>query len=56
MNIFDMTGMFINCSSLKPFPDISEINTSHTIYMGKLFFGCSSLTSLPDYQNGTLVK
>ena len=37
INIFDMHGMFANCSSLNPFPDISEFNTSHTIYMSYLF-------------------
>ena len=40
--------MFAECSSLKWLPDISGWNTSKIKDMNNLFFGCKSLTSLPD--------
>ena len=47
-NVFNISGMFYECSSLKSLPNISSWNTSNIINMSNLFYKCSSLILLPD--------
>ena len=47
-NIIDLAYMFFYCSSLIYLKNISNINTNKVNNMSNLFYGCSSLSSLPD--------
>ena len=40
--------MFLGCSSLISFPDISKWKINKVGHICRLFYGCSSLISLPD--------
>jgi len=47
-NIFLLSYLFYECSSLKELPDISKWNVNNVLGINNLFFNCSSLISLPD--------
>ena len=56
-NISDMSGMFLNCSSLESIPDnISNWFTGNLSNMNSMFANCSSLISLPDLSKWTTSK
>ena len=42
-----MSGIFSLCKLLRILPDLSLWNTDNVIDMSLMFFGCSSLISLP---------
>ena len=51
-NFTDMNRMFEDCSSLFSIDkNFSKLNTSKVTSFKRLFFGCSSLESLPDISN-----
>jgi len=43
-----MNYLFRRCRSLQSLPDISMWQTSNTERMRSIFYGCSSLNTLPD--------
>ena len=46
-----MSSMFIECSSLKSLPDISNWNTANVTNMSDMFIECSSLKNIPSKFN-----
>ena len=50
----DMSYMFKDCSSLLFLPNISELNTFHTIDMSYLFYGCTLLENIPNINKWNL--
>ena len=53
-NVFCISLLFEDCSSLKELPDISKWNVNNIISLNSLFFNCSSLISLPDISKWNL--
>ena len=47
-NITKMNNMFENCSSLREFPDISNLDTTNVTDISYMFHNCSSIVELPD--------
>jgi len=46
-----MSYMFDGCYNLISVPNIDLINTKNVTNMSRMFYKCSSLTSLPDISN-----
>ena len=53
-NVYDISHLFANCSSLEILPDISNWNTKNINLMDAVFYKCSSLKSLPNISNWNL--
>ena len=51
-----MKGLFSGCSNLISLPDISKWKTNNVNDLSELFYGCTSLKSLPIFLIGIHLK
>ena len=56
INVYNISGLFFGCSSLKYLPDISIWNTSNIKDISLLFYRCLSLISLNDISKWNINK